>query len=235
MDEEAHEELLYVQALLGHALPSGDVAEVFRRALHVLRQHLEKAKFAKSERPSAQRGAAKGRHIPAAVRRAVWERDGGRCTFVSAKGKRCNSRTRVEFDHVEPVARGGKATFSGIRLRCRAHNQYAAALVFGDEFMRAKRQAGRDKAEETSARALAQAPVQASDEARACAAAEAASQEEVVPWLRALGCNIETARRAASRCAGMVGAPLEKRVRVAVQSLGPPSARRVLPEVGAGA
>ncbi|HEY6865810.1 MAG TPA: HNH endonuclease, partial [Candidatus Eisenbacteria bacterium] len=82
-------------------------------------------------------------HIPAEVKREVWERDRGRCTFVSAAGRRCAARTRLEFDHVEPVARGGQATVSGIRLRCRAHNQYAAECAFGAGFMREKREAGR--------------------------------------------------------------------------------------------
>ena len=41
------------------------------------------------------------------------QRDGGQCTFVSAAGHRCEARTRLEFDHVEPVARGGRATVNG--------------------------------------------------------------------------------------------------------------------------
>jgi 5-methylcytosine-specific restriction endonuclease McrA len=224
MDEEMHEELRKVQALLGQVLPSGDVMEVFRRALRELRVQLEKRKFAKSDRPRRQSGAAKGRHIPAAVKRAVVERDGGQCTFVSDKGKRCDSRTRLELDHVEPVARGGEATADNLRLRCRAHNQYAAELVYGEEFMSGKREAARDRTAKLNAHATGhteqEKPNRELEQAKAQAAAEFESQQEVIPWLRALGCNIETARRAAARCAGMVGVPLERRVRVAVQSLG---------------
>jgi hypothetical protein len=140
VDQETYEQLRHAQALLGHSVPSGDVGEVLKRALITLVQKLEKQKFAKTERPRAQRGPTRGRHIPAAVRRAVRERDRGQCTFVSEKGKRCESRTRLEFDHVEAFARGGQATVSGIRLRCRAHNQYAAECTFGPEFMRGKRE-----------------------------------------------------------------------------------------------
>ena len=139
----AHELLTHARALLGHAVPSGDIAQVIERALEALVQKLEKQKFANTERPRAQRSPANGRHIPAAVRRAVRERDGGQCTFVSENGKRCESRKRLEFDHVEAFARGGQATVSGIRLRCRAHNQYAAECTFGPEFMRGKRERGR--------------------------------------------------------------------------------------------
>jgi hypothetical protein len=151
MDEGMYEDLLAVQALLGHVLSSGDLVEVLRRALRELRQQLEKRKFAKSDRPRAQRGPARGRHIPAAVRRAVLERDGGQCTFVSEKGKRCESRSRLEFDHIEAFARGGQATVSGVRLRCRAHNQFAAECTFGSEFMREKRERSQDRAAHTPA------------------------------------------------------------------------------------
>jgi hypothetical protein len=71
----------------------------------------------------------------------VRERDGDRCTFVSESGHRCESRTRLEFDHVVAFARGGKATVEGIRLRCRTHNQYEAERIFGAEFMAAMRAA----------------------------------------------------------------------------------------------
>jgi 5-methylcytosine-specific restriction endonuclease McrA len=227
MDEEMHNELLAVQALLGHVLPSGDVAEVFRRALCELRKRLEKQKFAKSDHSRPQRGAAKGRHVPAAVRKAVWERDGGQCTFVSEKGKRCDARAPLEFDHVDAVSRGGQATVAGIRLLCRAHNQFAADRALGGEFMRGKREQGRERT--AKARAEADARAQAKEQEQAQSEAEAASQEELIPWLRALGCNLESARSAAARCAGMVGAPLERRMYVACQGLAPRGTRRALP------
>jgi 5-methylcytosine-specific restriction endonuclease McrA len=139
VDQATHDQLLYAQALLGHTAPRADVGEVLKRALDALVAVLEKQKFARSARSIPRRATAKGRHIPAVVRRTVWERDGGRCTFVSERGKRCESLTRLEFDHVEPVARGGMSTVNGLRLRCRAHNQYAAECTFGAEFMRGKR------------------------------------------------------------------------------------------------
>jgi hypothetical protein len=53
----------------------------------------------------------------------------------------------VEYDHVHPVARGGAATLDNLRLRCRAHNQYAAECTFGSDFMREKRQQALNRAE----------------------------------------------------------------------------------------
>ena len=188
MDEDMHGDLLAVQALLGHVLPSGDVAEVFRRSLHELRKSLEKQKFAMCDRPRQQRGVAKGRHIPAAVKRAVRERDGDQCTFVSDKGRRCESPTRLELDHIEPIARGGESTVGNLRLRCRVHNQFEAECMFGPEFMSGKREQARGSAAQAKANAAAKASAEAKAqaaagakaiaEAKAQAAAEAASQKE---------------------------------------------------------
>ena len=144
---DLHDKLRYAQALLSHAVPSGDVAEVLERALDTLITQLEKRKIGSRTRSRTfQRIVRQTRHIPAAVREAVWDRDQSRCTFVGANGHRCEARRLLEFDHVKPFARGGKATVDALRLRCRAHNQYEAERVFGSEFMRRKRAQSRQKA-----------------------------------------------------------------------------------------
>jgi hypothetical protein len=109
MDRATRDKLRHIQDLLSHAVPSGDINEVFVRALDTLEAQLEKRMFSRTERPRAMRGSANPRCIPAAVRRAVAERDGGRCTFVSETGHRCAATRLLEFDHVEEVARGGQA------------------------------------------------------------------------------------------------------------------------------
>jgi 5-methylcytosine-specific restriction endonuclease McrA len=125
---------------MGHTVPSGDIAAVLRESLKLAKQALEKKRCAATSEPRPGRRTKSARHIPARVRREVWRRDQGRCTFVSDNGHRCESRTRLEFDHVTPVARGGEATISNLRLRCRPHNQYAAERVFGARFMAGKRE-----------------------------------------------------------------------------------------------
>jgi len=138
---ETHEKLRYVQELLSHQVPAGDLAQVLDRVLEAAIPELERRKFAATSRPRPTPGrrGRDSRHIPAKVRRAVWARDGGRCTFVSDSGRRCECRTGLQFDHVHEYARGGEATVSGIRLRCRAHNQFEAERTYGSEFMRHKR------------------------------------------------------------------------------------------------
>jgi 5-methylcytosine-specific restriction endonuclease McrA len=232
MDQEAYALLREAQELLGHQVASGDVAAVMKRALQALVPRLRKQKFAATDRPrpGPRRATAGKRHIPAHVRRAVWERDGGQCTFVSEAGHRCEARRGLEYDHIEPFARGGEATVAGMRLRCRAHNQYEAERTFGAGFMDEKRQA----AQRTAARRRAAAGAEAEEKARAeaaerqradaeakahAAAAEAAEHaraNDVIPWLRGLGFRAEESRAAAALCETIPDAPLEERVRVAL-------------------
>jgi len=67
---------------------------------------------------------ANSRHVPAAVKRAVWRRDGGCCAFVGQSGRRCSETGRLEFHHVKAYCLGGLATIENIALRCRAHNAH---------------------------------------------------------------------------------------------------------------
>jgi len=228
MDRETDDLLRYAQALLGHRVASGDVAQVFKLALQAFIPQLEKGKFAATSNPRPSRRTSRNpRYLQAPVKRAVWARDQGRCTFVSESGHRCEATKALEFDHVLEVARGGEATVEGIRLRCRAHNQFQAERTFGAEFMRRKREQAAEaravaKAHRAEIRAKAAAARErAAAEARAKAAVlEQPHVQEVMPWLRALGCRADEARRAAELCADMSEASLEQRVRRALSALG---------------
>ncbi len=78
--QRTHDKLRYAQELLGHTVPSGDLAQVLDRALDALIAHVEKRKLAATRCPRPRgRPSADPRHLPAHVRRAVWERDGGQC------------------------------------------------------------------------------------------------------------------------------------------------------------
>ena len=72
---------------------------------------------------SAAASRTSGRAIPAAVRREVWQRDGGRCSYVDPRtGRRCASQHLLEIDHRIPYARGGSAERANLRLLCAAHH-----------------------------------------------------------------------------------------------------------------
>ena len=66
----------------------------------------------------AAKSCASGRAIPAGVRRQVWQRDGGRCSYVDPQtGRRCNSTHLIEIDHIVP---------GNLRL-CGAHHRHRHA------------------------------------------------------------------------------------------------------------
>jgi hypothetical protein len=84
----------------------------------------------------------RNRHIPAAVLRAVWERDTARCAYVDDRGVRCRETCRLEVHHRQAHAFGGPPTPANLELRCRAHNTLAAEQDFGRDHMDAMRGAG---------------------------------------------------------------------------------------------
>ena len=150
--EEAHGALRQLQDLLSHELPGGDPAAIIERALAALLEQTLARKAALTRRPRSasparpadraageEQAPARSRHIPAATRRAVWSRDGARCTHVDTRGRRCTSRRFLELHHREPWARGGEHSTDNLQLRCRAHNQYQATLDDGADFIAAKR------------------------------------------------------------------------------------------------
>ena len=67
---------------------------------------------------------SRSRYIPVAVRREVWRRDNGCCSYVDPhSGRRCGSRYRLEIGHVVPFALGGATELWNLRIRCRAHHR----------------------------------------------------------------------------------------------------------------
>jgi HNH endonuclease len=199
---ETHEKLRRAQDLLAHVVPSGDVGEVLDRALDVLIHRLEKRKFALTNRPRRNCDASSGPSIPAEVRRVVVERDRGQCTFVAESGKRCLSRRRLEFDHVQPVSRGGRSTVANVRLLCRAHNQLMAERALGREFINGKI----EQARELRARKA--------EEARALGT-------QLVSGLRRLGFSADESKRAVADFDGSHNATAEVRMKAALAYLVP--------------
>jgi len=196
VSEATRDKLARARALLAHGAPAAEDAEVLDRALDALIARLEARKCGRSSKPRASvRPTASARHIPAHVRRTVWQRDGGRCTFHSDDGHRCDACAALEYDHALPVARGGESTVDNIRLRCRAHNQYGAEQVFGASFMAAKH----------------------------AKAQRSPHERDVVAALLELGYRKARARaQAAIACAALPDATLEQCVRRALHALRPP-------------
>jgi hypothetical protein len=136
VSRQTHHKLRRAQDLLRHAVPTGDPAIIFDRALTLLLTQLERSKTGATTRPrpagpgTSRRGKTASRHVPAATKRIVSQRDGGRCAFIGPQG-RCTATAFLEYHHVVPFAAGGETTANNLELRCRAHNQYEADRYFG--------------------------------------------------------------------------------------------------------
>ncbi|MCA1829285.1 MAG: HNH endonuclease [Myxococcales bacterium] len=145
ISREFRDEIREAQDLMRHRVPDGDLVTIFRAALKVFVADVKKERFAIGRKrrnvPTAKLTVS--RHVPDAVRRAVYERDGGRCTFIDDRGKRCDEKGRLELDHVEGFARTHRHDVESLRLLCRAHNQHAADLLYGRAFLDAARREAR--------------------------------------------------------------------------------------------
>jgi hypothetical protein len=155
------------KALLSHAVRNVTLEELQIRAMRALVAELKKKKYSArgssparapepetaevlleqhaqpkdtldqvTEQPHTRR---RGRHIPAAVRRLVFEREGNRCSYLDANGARCTETHRLEFHHLKPFATGGDHVPSNVTLRCAAHNALPAEEDFGREFIEHKK------------------------------------------------------------------------------------------------
>ncbi|HEY8279858.1 MAG TPA: HNH endonuclease signature motif containing protein, partial [Bdellovibrionota bacterium] len=69
--------------------------------------------------------------IPPTLRREVWARDQGVCTYQSPDtNKICGARDLIQIDHIQPLALGGKNELANLRLLCAAHNRARAEKTF---------------------------------------------------------------------------------------------------------
>jgi hypothetical protein len=123
------------RAALSHSHPGAATAELLETGLDlVLERHAKRNGLVKKPR-KASRPSADPDHVPAHVRRAVWERDGGKCQWRLESGEICGSTHRLQLDHVTPRAAGGASTIENCRILCGSHNDLAARRFFGDAWM----------------------------------------------------------------------------------------------------
>ena len=89
-----------------------DVLALIRDRQRRSAQRLDRAHMLLNvEEGLAPRAQSKRKPIPREVRRAVFERDGGKCT-------QCSSNFDLQYDHILPVALGGATTVENLQLLC---------------------------------------------------------------------------------------------------------------------
>jgi hypothetical protein len=121
---------------LSHGHPGANVEAVLEAGLDLLLAARDRKRgLVKKPRTAPPAPSARPRHVPASVRREVFTRDEGKCQWPLTSGGVCGSTTRVQLDHVVPIARGGTSTVSNLRIVCAVHNIVAARLALGDRVM----------------------------------------------------------------------------------------------------
>jgi len=154
---ELRDKLGRLEELMRDSARDVDLAAVIEAAVTEKLERLEARRFGKTPAPRKRVAdtdtAPTSRYVPAPVRHAVYERDGGQCTFTDARGHRCRERHHLEFHHEgKAFGKGGDHSVGNLRLLCRAHNGYLAELEYGRRTMdwHRRRQSPRHAVEVTS-------------------------------------------------------------------------------------
>jgi hypothetical protein len=113
----------------------GDLVALLESALDEKLARLEARRFARTKAPPPRldeaSSAPRTRHIRAAVRREVHERDQGRCRFLDAQGRRGSERRWLELHHRYPFGRGGGHSPDNVALLCGAHHALVTESDWG--------------------------------------------------------------------------------------------------------
>ena len=64
------------------------------------------------------------RYLPTAIKRQVFQRDNGRCSFKGINGKSCASEQHLEIHHLKPWSIGGSHELNNLQTLCHAHHQF---------------------------------------------------------------------------------------------------------------
>jgi hypothetical protein len=136
---ELRDKLERLQALMRSSVPDGDLARIIGIAVSEKLERIEARRFGRTKAPRLGRpetdARPPSRHIPAAVRRLVHARDGGRCAYTAGDGLRCAKRHELEFHHKHPFAHGGDHSPANLTLLCRTHNTLLAEHDYGEDVM----------------------------------------------------------------------------------------------------
>ena len=120
-------------------MPGADLASMLEASVTEKLERLEAKRLGKVKNPRKSLedvDTSPGvRGIPAPVRRFVWARDQGQCTFESSDGRRCPERLGLQFHHDDPHGLGGDRSANNVRLLCGPHNLYMAEMDYGKDKM----------------------------------------------------------------------------------------------------
>lgn len=130
------------KALLKHKHPRGKLEEILSETLDAFLEQKDPQRKSKKAKPRKTKKDSPSlsktqkslkpqkRHIPTHIKRTVYKRDGGQCSYRSSDGKRCCEKAGLEYDHIRPFALGGDHSINNVRLLCQNHNRWRAEMTF---------------------------------------------------------------------------------------------------------
>ncbi len=126
---ETFEKVGRLKGRLAHSSPNLSISELFARLCDTgLEEYVPVpatvSRGSANPFSSAAPRAAPRRMSQAEIHRQVWRRDNAACIS-------CGSTYALEFDHIQPIAKGGDSAVTNLRLLCRSCNQRAAIEQFG--------------------------------------------------------------------------------------------------------
>lgn len=69
------------------------------------------------------------------TRDQVFKKFGSQCSYISAEGKRCSTRSYLQIDHIKSVCHGGGNEIENLQLLCTAHHSQKTKRQLGFEFI----------------------------------------------------------------------------------------------------
>ena len=139
LDQEGMKNLETLKHLLSHKNPNLSYGELvlFLSKLGLKKYDLRQKPLKKSpaqalmRQPLQKPKTLMTRYIPMNIRRKVWQRDQGCCSYKDFKSnRRCGSKHLLQVDHIQPFALGGKHEPKNLRLLCANHNRNRSQQTF---------------------------------------------------------------------------------------------------------
>ena len=138
LDQEGMKNLETLKHLLSHKNPNLSYGELvlFLSKLGLKKYDLRQKPLKRYSaqalmRQPLQKQKTLTRHIPMSIRRKVWQRDEGRCSYKDFKSnRRCGSKHLLQVDHIQPFSLGGRHEIQNLRLLCAGHNRNRSQKTF---------------------------------------------------------------------------------------------------------
>ncbi len=125
LSEEAVAKLDKLKDLLSHKMPNASYGELIEEISNLALKRLDLLRTATPALVSSRPTQKRGRYVPTHIRRAVWQKSSGQCSYSDpSTGKRCESTRFLEIDHKKAFSKGGETAIGNLQLLCDAHNRW---------------------------------------------------------------------------------------------------------------